>query len=276
MYRPCPFGTYGKVPTLLVLSRKLNEKIVFPGIQATVEVVGVRGNVVRLGIEAPHSVVILREEIQDRPGRQAAAASSAAAAAKPEQPLGEMVHALRNRLNAAALGLALLRKQHQLGLHENLEATIDKIEAEMLAIRRQFDGPAPEVVPAPIARRMRKALVVEDDQNERELLAAYLRMAGLDVEVANDGQDALDYLHTHERPDVVLMDMALPRCDGATAIREIRNDPSIADLKIFAVSGRTPDQFGDPNAMRVYRWFHKPLNAEHLLRDLHQDITDTN
>jgi len=123
---------------------------------------------------------------------------------------------------------------------------------------------------------VRKALVVEDDQNERELLAAYLRMAGLDVEVANDGQDALDYLHTHEPPDVVLMDMALPRCDGPTAIREIRNDPAIADLKIFAVSGRSPEQFGDRNTFRVDRWFAKPLNAEDLLRDLHRDISDEN
>jgi two-component system, OmpR family, response regulator len=253
---------------MLVLSRKLNEKILFPGIQASIEVVAIKGNVVRLGIQAPHDVVVLREEIKERAGNRAA----------PPQPLSrEVIHALRNRLNAAALGLALLRKQHQLGLHDNLEATIDKIETEMQAIRRQLDGPAKEPQPAPARpRKVHKALVVEDDQNERELLAAYLRMAGLEVEVANDGQDALDYLHTHERPDVVLMDMALPRCDGPTAIREIRNDPAIADLKIFAVTGRRPEQFGDPNNMHVDRWFNKPLNAEDLLRYLQRDISDAN
>ncbi len=257
---------------MLVLSRKLNEKILFPGIQATVEVVAIRGNVVRLGIEAPHDVIVLREEIKDR------SPSRAPAVAAPQPLSRESIHALRNRLNAASLGLALLRKQHQLGLHDNLEATIDKIEAELKAIFRQVDAPAKEEAPAPVGkpRKVRRALVVEDDQNERELLAAYLRMAGLDVEVAKDGQDALDYLHTHERPDVVLMDMALPRCDGPTAIRQIRNDPAIADLKIFAVSGRTADQFGDPKTMRVDRWFHKPLKAEDLLRDLHRDISDVN
>ncbi len=253
---------------MLVLSRKLNEKILFPGIQASVEVVAIRGNVVRLGIEAPHEVVVLREELRDR--------NAAVPAARPLSR--ELVHALRNRLNAASLGLALLRKQHQLGLHDNLEATIDKIDQEMAAIRDQLDGPAKEPKPEaqPKPRKARKALVVEDDQNERELLAAYLRMAGLDVEVAGDGQDALDYLHTHERPDVVLMDMALPRCDGPTAIREIRNDPAIADLRIFAVSGRSPEQFTDKGAMRVDRWFHKPLNAEDLLRDLRLDIGGEN
>jgi carbon storage regulator CsrA len=256
---------------MLVLSRKLNEKILFPGIQAAVEVVAIRGNVVRLGIQAPHDVVVLREEIKERGGQRESA--------PPPQALPrELIHLLRNRLNAASLGLALLRKQHQLGLHDNLENTIDKIEQEMQSLRRQLDGPSKEPQPAAPARprKVRKALVVEDDQNERELLAAYLRMAGLEVEVANDGQDALDYLHTHERPDVVLMDMALPRCDGPTAIRQIRNDPAIADLRIFAVSGRTPEQFGDPKAMRVDRWFNKPLKAEDLLRDLQDDISDNN
>jgi carbon storage regulator CsrA len=255
---------------MLVISRRVNEKILFPGIQATVEVIALRGNVVRLGIAAPPHVAVMRDEVKDRPSRQAAMEEPA----PQTQPMArELVHALRNRLNAAALGLALLRKQHELGLHQTLEGTIDKIEAEMDAIRRQLDGPA-NVQPAP--RRTRKALVVEDDQNERELLAAFLRMAGLDVEVVQDGRDALEYLHTHDRPDVVLMDMALPRCDGPTAIREIRNNPATADLKIFAVTGRTPDQFGDPKAMRVDRWFRKPLNAEDLLRDLHRDIADAN
>jgi carbon storage regulator CsrA len=258
---------------MLVISRRVNEKILFPGIQATVEVIALRGNVVRLGIAAPQHVAVMRDEVKDRPSRQAAVAELAS----QTPPLSrEQIHTLRNRLNTAALGLALLRKQHELGMLETLDSTIDKIEAEMNAIRRQLDGP-PKVQPstAPL-RRNRKALVVEDDQNERELLAAFLRMAGLEVEVVQDGRDALEYLHTHDKPDVVLMDMSLPRCDGPTAIREIRNDPAIADLKIFAVTGRTPDQFGDPKAMRVDRWFRKPVNTEDLLRDLHRDIADAN
>jgi carbon storage regulator CsrA len=253
---------------MLVLSRKLNEKILFPGINASIEVVAIRGNVVRLGIEAPQTVAVLRAEIKDRHLRQLPPT--------PQSLPREVIHQLRNRLNGASLGLALLRRQHELGMHNNLEQTIDKIEQELQALRRHFDTPTPEAAPAakPAVRKVRKALVVEDDQNERELLAAYLRMGGLDVEVANDGQDALDYLHTHERPDVVLMDLTLPRCDGPTAIREIRNDPAIADLRIFAVTGRTPEQFGGSNNLRVDRWFNKPLNVESLLRDLHRDMSD--
>ena len=56
------------------------------------------------------------------------------------------------------------------------------------------------------------------------MLALFLRNAGLDVDTACDGSDALDYLHTHRRPDVVLLDMGLPRCDGATVVRKVRWD----------------------------------------------------
>ena len=52
---------------MLVLSRRLNEKIVFPGLGITVQVVAVKPCVVRLGIEAPSAVSVFRQEILGRP-----------------------------------------------------------------------------------------------------------------------------------------------------------------------------------------------------------------
>ena len=101
------------------------------------------------------------------------------------------------------------------------------------------------------------------------MLAGFLRTAGLDVDTAGDGADALDYLHSHVQPDVVLLDMGLPRCDGASMVRQLRRDPAYAGLKIFAVTGFLPDQFDlarGPGG--VDRWFHKPINPEALLQDL--------
>jgi carbon storage regulator len=51
---------------MLVLSRRLNELIVFPGLDITVRVLAVRGNAIRLGIEAPRGVAVFREEILRR------------------------------------------------------------------------------------------------------------------------------------------------------------------------------------------------------------------
>lgn len=55
---------------MLVLSRKLNESIIING-NIRVTIVGIRGNHVRVGIEAPGSVPIIREELQDRVGSSA-------------------------------------------------------------------------------------------------------------------------------------------------------------------------------------------------------------
>ena len=259
---------------MLVLSRKLHEKIVFPGIDAAIEVVGVKGNTVRLGIQAPPDVVVLREELRGAAPARAEAARTGDAGA--DARLRELNHFLNNRLNGMALGLALLRKQQELGLADQTGATIDKIEREIATLRTALEGgpkPAPRPQLAERPHKSCKALLVEDDQNERELLASFLRMAGLEVDTAGDGVDALDYLHTHNKPDVVLMDMALPRCDGPTAIRAIRENPAYADLKIYAVTGQAPGRFGlEGGSQGVNRWFKKPLNAEDLLRDLRSEV----
>ncbi len=58
---------------MLVLSRRLNEKIVLPGLNVTIEVLAVKGNAVRLGITAPDGVRIVREELLDAPSFKDAA-----------------------------------------------------------------------------------------------------------------------------------------------------------------------------------------------------------
>src|SRR5690349_1364754 len=51
---------------MLVLSRRLNERIVLPGIQTTFEVLGIRAGTVRIGVEAPQAVSVLRDEVWQR------------------------------------------------------------------------------------------------------------------------------------------------------------------------------------------------------------------
>jgi len=59
---------------MLVLSRRLNEKILFPAFRAAIQVLGIKGNTVRLGIQAPPDVKVLREELPDREAEESAAA----------------------------------------------------------------------------------------------------------------------------------------------------------------------------------------------------------
>ena len=58
---------------MLVLARRLNEKVVLPGLGITVQVRGIRRREVRLGIEAPTGVTILREELVGKPRENASA-----------------------------------------------------------------------------------------------------------------------------------------------------------------------------------------------------------
>jgi carbon storage regulator CsrA len=56
---------------MLVLSRRLNEKIVLPSLGVTVQVLAVRGGAVRLGIQAPPDIAVLREELVGKPDPRA-------------------------------------------------------------------------------------------------------------------------------------------------------------------------------------------------------------
>lgn len=251
---------------MLVLSRRPGEKIVFPALETSVQLISVKAGVVRVGIDAPDHIAVFREEVLKRDGLQAATPAAGRTAAD------QFLHFLNNRLNASSIGVALLRRQMELGLTGEMAGTLDKIDDALRALQQRVAGVNP-ATPPPQTTTPRRALVVEDDQNECELLAGFLRLAGLDVHTAGDGADALDYLRERGKPDVVLLDMYLPRCDGPTTVRTIRCDPALADLTIFGVTGAEIEKFNlaeGPGG--IDRWFRKPLDPQVLLRELEQKL----
>jgi carbon storage regulator CsrA len=240
---------------MLVLSRRLKQKIVFPSIQTTVQITAVKPSVVRLGIDAPEHVAVFREELLEK---KAISVGNAEVSA----------HSLNNLLNVSTVGLALLRRQLALGQADEMRCTLDKIESNLQKIQQRAECVEAKP-PSPVQHSKRRALVVEDDRNECELLAGFLRLAGLHVHTAGDGAAALDYLQTEGKPDFLLMDMVLPRCDGPTTVRAIRGNPVYAGLRIFGVTGAPVEQFGlDEGPGGIDHWFRKPLNPEVLLREL--------
>lgn len=248
---------------MLVLSRRLNEKIVFPSVPASVQAVSIKQGVVRLGIDAPGNVPVFREEVLD--------AGGAAMLLEATPDLRKLNHLIRNRLNAAGVGLSLLRLQA--AQDPRVKDVLDRVESELKELQREVGKVCEQGPPASASVRTRKALLVEDNQNERELLSAFLRMANFDVDTAGDGAAALDYLHANGQPDFVLLDMMMPRCDGVTMVRTLRRDPSYDDLKIFAISGYPPEQLGiDATRVGIDRWFQKPINAEALLGELAEEV----
>jgi two-component system, cell cycle response regulator DivK len=79
-------------------------------------------------------------------------------------------------------------------------------------------------------------LVVEDYQDAREMYAAYLQFSGFTVAEAGNGIEAVDKAH-ELMPDIVLMDLALPRMDGWEATRRLKGDPRTRHIPIVALTG---------------------------------------
>jgi two-component system, cell cycle response regulator len=84
-----------------------------------------------------------------------------------------------------------------------------------------------------------RLLVADDEPDAREALAQVLEPE-YDVVAASDGQQAVD-LARAEHPDLVLLDLNMPRLDGFQALEHLRGDPSTTDIPVIFVSARTDD-----------------------------------
>lgn len=107
--------------------------------------------------------------------------------------------------------------------------------------------------PAPVV------LVADDNADARDIVSEFLAYLGCCVLVAGDGEEAVRTA-TLVRPDVIVMDMSMPRMDGVEACSRLRAEPSTARTPIVAVTG-----FGRPWEERARRagcdaFFEKPLD----------------
>ena len=101
---------------------------------------------------------------------------------------------------------------------------------------RQPLGPSPQNYADPVV------LIVEDHDDTREMLKIFLGMVGCHVIEAEDGERALNVAEK-TRPDLILLDMKMPRVDGVTVTRLIRSHPNLHEVPIVAVTGIATPQF---------------------------------
>ncbi|MDQ3033345.1 MAG: response regulator [Myxococcota bacterium] len=87
---------------------------------------------------------------------------------------------------------------------------------------------------------MPRVLVVDDFPDARDLLSGYLTSRGFETEEAVDGLDAVTRA-TERPPDVILMDIAMPRMDGIEATTLLKKDPRTAHVPVIAVTGQAHD-----------------------------------
>ena len=112
---------------------------------------------------------------------------------------------------------------------------------------------------------IRTILVVEDFADSRRLLSSLLRAKGYKVvEAADGGEGVLQAKRV--RPDLILMDLAMPRLDGVEATRQLRQWQTLARVPIFAISAyASHDVTQDALAAGCTEVFPKPLEIKNLL-----------
>ena len=107
-------------------------------------------------------------------------------------------------------------------------------------------------------------LVVEDFEDNRFMLRRLLEMSGYRVVEAVNGEQAVE-VATALRPDLILMDLSLPKLDGLAATRRIRQQDELAGVPIVAVSAHdTTDFHSDALAAGCNEYVTKPIDFDQL------------
>lgn len=111
-----------------------------------------------------------------------------------------------------------------------------------------------------------RILIADDNADSAESMGMLLRLMGNDVRIASDGLDAVEQAAEFQ-PDIVLMDIGMPRLDGYEAARRIRNQGWSRDTLMVAVTGWGPsDDSEEATAAGFDRHFTKPLDPAELRR----------
>jgi CheY-like chemotaxis protein len=110
-------------------------------------------------------------------------------------------------------------------------------------------------------------LVVDDDQDGREVYSVGLQAAGFRVEEAADGFEAVDK-GFKLRPQVILMDLLMPRLDGWQVVSWLKKNPVTQQIPIVAVTGAGPElkQMALEAGCRAV--IDKPCNPERLIAEI--------
>jgi two-component system, cell cycle response regulator DivK len=113
-------------------------------------------------------------------------------------------------------------------------------------------------------------LVVEDQEDNRQILRDLLGSAGFRMIEAHDGEQALTVARS-ERPNLILMDIQLPILDGYEATRSIKRDPELKHIPVIAVTSYALS--GDEERARAAGCdgcVAKPYSTRHLLAKIGQ------
>ncbi|MEN9745836.1 MAG: hypothetical protein RL729_308 [Actinomycetota bacterium] len=111
-----------------------------------------------------------------------------------------------------------------------------------------------------------KIVVADDDLDICELLDISFRKAGFTVQTAIDGMQAFDQI-SQERPDVVVLDVVMPKISGVDVVKMMRKDDDLREIPAILVSARGQDlEFDFDLEVDRVEFVVKPFNLQDLVR----------
>ncbi len=115
---------------------------------------------------------------------------------------------------------------------------------------------------------VRFVLIADDNVDAGDTLGCFLETLGVRVKVVRDGEAAVE-VASAEMPDVVILDLGMPKLDGWSACRQIRELPGGANARVIALSGWGAADVRNKSAQAGFdaHWT-KPADATSLLRVL--------
>ncbi|MEU5886121.1 response regulator [Streptomyces sp. NPDC047461] len=116
-----------------------------------------------------------------------------------------------------------------------------------------------------------RVLVVDDNKVIRQLIRVNLELEGIEVVTAADGAECLDVVH-QVRPDVVTLDVVMPRLDGLRTAARLRSDPRTRDLPLAIVSACTQHEVESGLDVGVDAFLAKPFEPAELVQLVRQLI----
>jgi chemosensory pili system protein ChpA (sensor histidine kinase/response regulator) len=111
-------------------------------------------------------------------------------------------------------------------------------------------------------------MVVDDSLTVRKITSRILSRAGYQVLTATDGVDALEKMEEFT-PDVMILDIEMPRMDGFALVRELRRVPKTGNLPIIMITSRTADKHREyAMQLGVNTYLGKPYQEDELLQNI--------
>jgi len=117
-------------------------------------------------------------------------------------------------------------------------------------------------------------LVVEDDPDVRKGLSLALSIRGFSVTEAQDGAEALAAVAS-QTPHLILLDLMMPRLDGWTVIRKLKENPQTASIPVIVLTGKPVDPERDKTrvfGMGVRQVLTKPISVEMLVGEIRKQL----